>query len=237
MHLVPARINGVQVDNETRKLEPRRPPGTLTGTGAEQTYGSYGSSSSTSSSYGSAYNQDNYVTPSSSSNSNYGSASSYSNYSPQYGNYGKEKHNTWGSTSFHGDAFHVPLAWVVLVTLATFCVSTLITAHQFECNAEGNFANFCRLCINTLDCLWKLVYNLYHCRLNEIPSVTSAVDDDDYTEQELLTMKLRPGIGRALEVEHHKSMMKTAQQIKAVKAKAKANGKSNKNKRGSGATE
>jgi len=31
-------------------------------------------------------------------------------------------------------------------------------------------------------------------------------------------MKLRPGIGKALEIEHHKSMRKTTLQIKAMKA-------------------
>lgn len=201
-----------------RRLEPRSRPE------KDSSYSSYGSSSS---SYGSSssYNRDKYVTPPSSP--------SYSNYnSNSYSSYGKSSH--YGSNDYsnhHSDALHVPLAWVILIALGTYCVSTLGTAYQFEHKPEGNFANFCRLCLNTLDCIWKLIYNLYHCRLNEIPTVVCATDDeDDYTEQELLTMKLRPGIGRALEVEHQKSMKKTAQQIKSMKSKrAKTKGLPNKN--------
>ena len=197
------------LNQENRRFLGLRRPGSTT----TEKYGSYGSSTGASSS------SSIYGTPSYSSGS-----SSYSGYdsqpsTSQYGNYGKTSH--WGSSSNgqHGDQLHVPIAWVILINLSIFFISTLITAHQFEHYPEGNFANFCRLCINAMDCIFKLVYNLYHCRLNEIPSVVSAEDaDDEYTEQELQNMKLRPGISKALEVEHHKSMRKTALQIKAMKA-------------------
>jgi hypothetical protein len=199
----------VKGEHLARRLEPRRSPGEGNG----NSYGSYdggGGSSSHSSSALPSY-------------SNYNSHSSSS--------YGKESHyQNGGSSNSYGGALHVPLAWVILIVLATYCFATLVAAHQFEHNPEGNFTNFCRLCINTLDCLCKLVYNLYHCRLNEIPTVVCAEEhDDEYTEHELQTMKLRPGIGRALEVEHNKSMRKTAQHMNGVKTK-KAKGKGNTSK-------
>eukprot|EP00979_Chaetoceros_neogracilis_P015009 scaffold5222_cov282-Chaetoceros_neogracile.AAC.24 len=201
--------------NEGRILE-RRSPDT-----SSENYGSYGSSTSSSTIYGSpSYNQ----IPSSSSS--YDSRPSAS----QYSNYGKTSHyGSWSDRYNHGDAFRVPITWVILLNLSTFSIAALITAQQFEHNPEGNFANLCRLCINTLDCFCRIIYNLYHCRLNEIPTVVSAEDDDDeYTEQELQNMKLRPGIGKALDVEHRKSMRKTTQKIQAMKAKqtAKKNGNS-----------
>jgi len=61
-----------------------------------------------------------------------------------------------------------------------------------------------------------VLYNLYHCRLSDIPAVVCASEYDDdgdeemmnYTEEELERMKLRPGIERALDVEHRKSLKK-----------------------------
>lgn len=42
-------------------------------------------------------------------------------------------------------------------------------------------------------------------------------DEDAYSEQELHSMKLRPGVARALEVEHHKVMRKTVQKNNSIK--------------------
>lgn len=197
--------------------------------------GSYGSSSS---SYGSSsYGSSSYGGRGSISSSSY-STPSYSNSYDSYPSstqrtYGKSSHynNYRDSFKAHADALHIPITWTILLNFFTFCIAMLITAHQFEYYPEGNFANFCRLCINTLDCIFKLMYNLYHCRLNEIPTVVCAEDDDDeYTEQELQTMKLRPGIGRALEVEHHKAMKKTSQQVNTAKAvRSKQNRKKSSN--------
>ena len=214
---LPISVHARLHQDDGRILEPRRSPGTST-----ENYGSYGGSSASSSSsiYGSAsYNQNP------SSYSSYDSQPSTS----QYSNYGKSSHygNSGGNGYHYGDALHVPITWVILLNLSTFLITALITAYQFEHRPEGNFANFCRLCINTLECACKVIYNLYHCRLSEIPTVVSAEDDDDeYTEQELQSMKLRPGIAKALDVEHHKSMRRTAQQIKTLKAaKAKQSAK------------
>lgn len=106
----------------------------------------------------------------------------------------------------------IPLAWVILLVITSVSIGMLLTANEFITNSEGNLANFCRLSVNVLDCAWKIIYNCYHCRLSEIPNVVWAgdyVDDDDaYTEEELENMKCRPGIERALDVEHERSMKK-----------------------------
>ncbi len=192
------------IELSIRRLVPRQSEG---GNGGNS-YGSYGSGNGQSSysSYGS----------SSSSYSNANRLPSYSNNynSPSSQSYARGSHYNNNNGPYHGDPLHIPLAWVILLILATNSFATLMTAYKFEYDPEGNFANFCRLCMNTFDCVWKLIYNLYHCRLNEIPTVVSAAEDDDdeYTEQELRAMKPRRGIGRALEVEHQKSMRKAKNQ-------------------------
>ena len=110
----------------------------------------------------------------------------------------------------------IPLAWVILLIIAFMGIGMLLTANEFISNSEGNWANFCRLSVSILDCVWKIFYNCYHCRLSEIPNIvwTGGVhqgdndEEDAYTEQELQCMKPRPGIERALDVEHQKSMNK-----------------------------
>lgn len=96
----------------------------------------------------------------------------------------------------------------------------IATAHQFEDNPEGQYANFCRLSLTTVGCICKIMYNLYHCRLGDIPSVVCAEDDDeDYTDEDLERMKLRPGIERALDVEHRKSLRKTTKELSSKQKK------------------
>ena len=112
----------------------------------------------------------------------------------------------------------IPLAWVILLMITSVSIGMLLTANEFISNSEGNLANFCRLSVNVLDCAWKIIYNCYHCRLSEIPNVVWAgdyVDDDDaYTEEELENMKCRPGIERALDVEHERSMSKMKKEFR-----------------------
>jgi len=71
--------------------------------------------------------------------------------------------------------------------------------------------------------VWKVLYNLYHCRLGDIPAVVCADDDEDdeYTDEDLETMKLRPGIERALDVEHRKALRRTTQELKKMKIKVR----------------
>jgi hypothetical protein len=120
----------------------------------------------------------------------------------------------------------VPLAWVILLVITFVGIGMLITANEFISNSEGNLANFCRLSVNVLDCIWKIFYNCYKCRLSEIPNVVWAgneeTDDEDaYTELELQNMKCRPGIERAMEVEHQRSMNKLKREFRQKKTAKK----------------
>mmetsp|Transcript_11209 Transcript_11209/g.16961 ORF Transcript_11209/g.16961 Transcript_11209/m.16961 type:complete len:345 (+) Transcript_11209:277-1311(+) len=171
------------------------------------------SSSSSRSHYGSSSSYGSYGSPSSSSSSSYSSYSSpRSKYGGSSSSYGSGSGS--GSYKYRHEEPMVPLAWVILLVITFVGIGMLITANEFIYNTEGNLANFCRLSVKILDCIWRIIYNCYHCRLSEIPNVVwTAIDDDDdendgdaYTEEELQRMKLRPGIERALDVEHNRSM-------------------------------
>ncbi len=182
-------------------------------------YGSYGGSPSSSSSY--SYGSPSYGSSTSSrgsSPSSHGSYGSYGGSSSYSGSHrspsGSSSSSSYGSYNSSSKYQHeepmIPLAWVILLIIASVGIGMLITANEFISNSEGNWANFCRLSVSILDCLWKIIYNCYHCRLSEIPNVVWAGEEDDdieaYTEQELQNMKPRPGIERALDVEHKRSM-------------------------------
>lgn len=95
-------------------------------------------------------------------------------------------------------------------TISTFG-GMLYTAHAFTSDSEGMFANCCRLSLNTVDCFYRIGYNIYNCRLAEVVDIICPSDDDtdrDFTEEELDRMKLRPGIEKALEKEHGRAMKK-----------------------------
>lgn len=181
-------------------------------------------SSPSQSSSGSSYDS----TSSTSSGSSYGSTSStYGSYGSYGGasSYSYNSHsapNKWGSSTSR-DPIKIDLFWVIILIMVTLGMGTLLTAHQFEHNSEGDYPNFCRLTLNIFYCLWMVLYNMYKCRLGEIPSVVCATDDftdeDPYTEQELQTMKCRPGIENALEREHSRSMMKLLHSEGATKKK------------------
>lgn len=183
-----------------------------TGSGSSSSYGGYGSSTgSSSSSYG------GYGSSSSSSSSGYGGYGSSSG----YGSYGSSSSYTspgsrGGGTSKLGRLLQVkvPLVVVLLLFPCLLFAGMTYTAHAFENRPESTYANFCRLVLHTARCVFRLAYNLYHCRLGEIPAVVCALDDEDeygreYTDEELDRMKLRPGIGRALDVEHRKALKRT----------------------------
>jgi len=107
----------------------------------------------------------------------------------------------------------------VVLFVATFSIfgGMIMTAYQLVRNPEGNYANCCRLILNMCTCLGKLIYNLYHCRLSEVPQVVCYMDDEDEEdEEELEKMKLRPGIERALEMEHRKAMKSLDVEMKAM---------------------
>ena len=171
------------------------------------TSGSSGGSSSISSSSG--YGYDSY--------DSYGSSSSLSS-SSSY---------EWGSSSKSSSlpSFKMPelqLSIIPAIFLIMFVtvIGMLITAYQMEHSPEGTFANCCRISLTTVSCIYRVIFNLYHCRLGEIPQVVFASEfenDDELTDEELERMKLRPGIERALDVEHRKALRKVGIEMNKIK--------------------
>ncbi|KAL7539186.1 hypothetical protein ACHAXR_009087, partial [Thalassiosira sp. AJA248-18] len=184
---------------------------------------SYGASSYGSG--GSSYGASSYDT----GGSTYG-ASSYGGGS----SYGSDTYSSaWGTgaaagaaSSSTGSKFNIPsfdvkislLPAVFLLVLLTL-MGMLVTAHQMEHAPEGTYANCCRVSLHTINCIYKLIYNLYHCRLSEIPQVVfaSELEDDEYTDEEIERMRLRPGIERALDVEHRKALRKVGIEMNKIK--------------------
>lgn len=203
---------------------------------AESSYGGYSSSSSSaygdysaytpkgSSSSSSSNNDDPYSTYSSSSYSS--SGYEYDSYeSSSSSSYSNGSHN-WGATSasfkpsFKMPEVKISLIPAIFLILFIAVIGMLITAHQMEHHGEGTFANCCRVSLTTVSCVYKVIYNLYHCRLGEIPQVVFASefeDDDELTDEELQRMKLRPGIERALDVEHRKALRKVGIEMNKIK--------------------
>jgi len=103
--------------------------------------------------------------------------------------------------------------WGIILGATVFFIATaggmIYTAYQFERKPEGMYANFCRLSINTVSCTYMVMYNLYHCRLGEVQAILMPDEEgDEYTDDEIERMKLRPGIAKALEREHNKAFRK-----------------------------
>lgn len=64
--------------------------------------------------------------------------------------------------------------------------------------------------MTTADCLFKIGFNCYNCRMSEVVDTICPGEDEDhdFTDDELERMTLRPGIERALDKEHGKVMKK-----------------------------
>ena len=115
--------------------------------------------------------------------------------------------------------------FLLLLTLSMM----LFTAHRMEHSPEGYFANCCRVLLNSVSCFSKLLYNLYYGRWGDIVHrmTTLGYDDEDdtmedYTDEEMERMKLRPGIERALDVEHSKALRRVGIEMeKITKTKSK----------------
>ena len=203
--------------------------------GGSGTSGSYGSSS-----YGSGSGSSSYG--GSSGSSSYGSngsatkTSTTGSYSSTWGAGETSSGSTWGSSS--GSAWGTPsassfkgfsnlsatspklgLISVVLLSSLFTLTGMLITAHRMEHAPEGNFANCCRVLLHTVTCIYKVIYNLYHCRLGDIPQVVfaSELEEEEYTDEEIERMRLRPGIERALDVEHRKALRKVGIEMNKIK--------------------
>jgi hypothetical protein len=69
--------------------------------------------------------------------------------------------------------------------------------------------------------------------LGDIPQVVfaSELEEDEYTEEEIERMRLRPGIERALDVEHRKALRKVGIEMNKIKITTNAT-KNNKKKGG-----
>lgn len=202
------------------------------GESGESSYGGYSSSNSAYGDYGV------YTPKGSSSSSSSGSSSSKSSSSYSSSGYGYDSYDSygssssspsgsyeWGSSSSFKPSFKMPelqlsLIPAIFLILFVALVGMLITAYQMEHSPEGTFANCCRVSLTTVSCIYKVIYNLYHCRLGEIPQVVFASEfenDDELTDEELERMKLRPGIERALDVEHRKALRKVGIEMNKIK--------------------
>eukprot|EP00571_Detonula_confervacea_P015609 CAMPEP_0172308364 /NCGR_PEP_ID=MMETSP1058-20130122/8977_1 /TAXON_ID=83371 /ORGANISM="Detonula confervacea, Strain CCMP 353" /LENGTH=323 /DNA_ID=CAMNT_0013020757 /DNA_START=437 /DNA_END=1408 /DNA_ORIENTATION=+ len=193
-------------------------PGSYTGnSGGSSSYGggssSYGGGSSSyggssiggSSSYGgSSYGSDSY-----SSAWGTGAASSSSAPSSFSSKFSK----------VHAPSIRLSLLPAILLLVFVSLTGMLATAHQMEHDPEGTFANCCRVSLHTANCIYKVVYNLYHCRLGDIPQVVfaSELEEDEYTDEEIERMRLRPGIERALDIEHRKALRKVGIEMNKIK--------------------
>ncbi|KAL7468834.1 hypothetical protein ACHAXS_009068 [Conticribra weissflogii] len=163
----------------------------------------------------------------------YGNYRGYSSTASSPSNYMDSYSDAWGtapsSSTFKskmrselGKPFQtkVPLLPILFLFVVFSLGGMLATAHSMENNPEGTFANCCRVSLGTVACVYGVIYNLYHCRLGDIPQVVCAADEDVmevYTDEELERMKLRPGIERALDVEHRKALRKVGIEMNKIK--------------------
>jgi len=194
---------------------------------------SYGSGSSTSAAYGgstSSYGSSTYggsstSTASTTTKDSYSSAwgaTGASGSSSSWGSSTGSSGSSWGTSSFsklHGPSVQLSIIPVVLLSVLITFIGMLITAHRMENDPEGNFANCCRVLLHTVNCIYKVMYNLYHCRLGDIPQVVfaSELEEEEYTDEEIERMRLRPGIERALNVEHRKALRKVGIEMNKIK--------------------
>jgi hypothetical protein len=114
----------------------------------------------------------------------------------------------------------VPLIPSLLIAGVLIYGGMVLTAFMYQVYPESYFTNCCRLSINASKAAYLVGYNLYYCRLGEIPPIVCAMDDeDDLSDEEIERMKLRPGIGKALEKEHKKCVDRSLLEVKEPKPK------------------
>ena len=101
----------------------------------------------------------------------------------------------------------VPLVPAMIVAAVLMYCGMVCTAFMYQARPESTFTNCCRLSVNCIRSAYGIVFNLYHCRLGDIPPIVCAMeDDDDLDNAELERMKPRPGIVKALHIEHQKAL-------------------------------
>ncbi len=213
--------------------------GSSSGTSGGNTRG-YGTSGNTNNgygSYGSSSYGDTSAYGSSSSSSSPGSSSSYSSRWGGTGSTATSSSRQWGTYSNnnrggHHNAVKIDLFKGIFFLLLISTGGMLLTAHSMENDPEGTFANCCRVSLHTVNCVFSIIYNLYHCRLGEIPAIicgANNLEEDEYTDEELERMNLRPGIERALDVEHRKALRKVGVEMNMIKTNSKNGSNSKKN--------
>ena len=210
--------------------------GTYNGGGSDKSGGSSGSYSSASSSYSSASGSySGASSPYSGASGSYSGASSpYSGASSPYSGASSPYSGASGSYSgasgsYSGDdvgSYHspsklsldfesllkkvnvdVPLVPAIIVASIFMCCGMLCTAFMYQARSESTFTNCCRLVIHCIRSACAIAYNLYRCRLGNIPPIVCAMEDaDDLDDEELERMKPRPGIEKALHIEHEKAL-------------------------------
>lgn len=145
--------------------------------------------------------------------SSYGGSDSYSGgYDGGGGGYhSPSKFNDWMKKV----DVQVPIIPVLILGGLIMYCGMVFTAFMYQERPESTFTNCCRLSINTSKTAWSIAFNLYHCRLGEIPPIVCAMDDeDDLSDDEIERMKPRPGIDKALQIEHRKAMARTSIETK-----------------------
>mmetsp|Transcript_29775 Transcript_29775/g.54677 ORF Transcript_29775/g.54677 Transcript_29775/m.54677 type:complete len:300 (-) Transcript_29775:77-976(-) len=183
-------------------------------TSSSSRYGgtSYGGGGSGSSSNGNPYGNDSY-------SSTWGTGAASSSASSSSSSLFKSHYHSPSSVSVH-------ILPAVLILFFVTLFGMMVTAYQMEYSPEGTFANCCRVVLHTVNCIYKVIYNLYHCRLSEIPQVVfaSELEEDEYTDEEIERMRLRPGIERALDVEHRKALRKVGIEMNKIQVSQKKGG-------------
>mmetsp|Transcript_35810 Transcript_35810/g.86440 ORF Transcript_35810/g.86440 Transcript_35810/m.86440 type:complete len:441 (-) Transcript_35810:1578-2900(-) len=198
---------------------------------------SYGGGASSYGDGGSSYE----TTGSLGSTTAYGSASSESSFGGSYaGGYSDEWGAGAGASSEAADSrsqfearfaklggiasFKLSLLPALILLILSSLGGMLLTAHRMEHDPEGTYANCCRVSLHTVSCIYGVMYNLYHCRLGDIPQVVFASEleqEEEYTDEEIERMRLRPGIERALDVEHRKALRKVGIEMNKIKVATK----------------
>jgi len=180
--------------------------------------GSYDSYSSGS---GSGSDYDSYSSGSSSydssGSSSYDSSGSSSYDSSSYDSSSSSSSSGGSYSSYHAPSkfwkflkkinVKVPLLPTLIVAGIFIYAGMVCTAFMYQVYPESIFTNCCRLSISTAKSCSSITFNIYHCRLGEIPPIVCAMDDDDdLSDDELERMKPRPKLENALNVEHEKCM-------------------------------
>ena len=111
----------------------------------------------------------------------------------------------------------MPLYLGVFLMVFLSATGMIYTAYSFIHDSDGIFANCCRVTVSFCDCLRIVFTSLYKCELSNIPHLIFSFEGEDDEDDGKSEMKLRPGIERALEVEHRKAMDRVDLEMQGIK--------------------